>query len=168
MIILGLGSNLNNKIDYIKQSIDLIRSDVLSNVKLSPLYQSPALLPENAPKDWNIPFINMAIMGATSLSPQQLLSKIKKIEQVIGRKHRGIWGPREIDIDILAYHTDIVSSDSLQIPHLHLAKRSFALVPFADLAPDWIHPILHQSASALAQTLLAKEPSILHKLDFTL
>jgi 2-amino-4-hydroxy-6-hydroxymethyldihydropteridine diphosphokinase/dihydropteroate synthase len=79
----------------------------------------------------------MAVKLETALSPEQLLITIKSIEEKIGRKKRGVWAPREVDIDILAFEGVTLTSDSLNLPHHGLLGRDFALLPFADIAPDW-------------------------------
>ena len=165
MVILGLGSNLNNKESYLRQAIDLLSINVLSNIVLSPCYTSPALLPDNAPQDWDMPFLNMAIAGTTEFSPEALLSAIKQIEQTLGRQTRPVWAPREIDIDILAYDQLVLDTAQIQIPHKSLHLRPFAIFPLADIAPDWIHPVLHQTAKALAEILIPADHGATFRTD---
>ena len=149
MIVLGLGSNQGNRERFLQSAIAELKS-ILTNTKLSNIYESSALLPDNAPPEWNIKFLNMAITGECELSPQELLTKIKEIEIKLGRKYRGHWSPREIDIDILAYNNLIINEEALQIPHKFLAERDFAIIPFAEIYPDWIHPIIGKSALELS------------------
>jgi 2-amino-4-hydroxy-6-hydroxymethyldihydropteridine diphosphokinase len=82
----------------------------------------------------------MAVAGETNLTPKALLTEVKAVERALGRKPREHWSPREIDIDILAYGAEVINAPDLIIPHAHLLKRDFALVPFADIAPDWVYP----------------------------
>lgn len=63
------------------------------------------------------------------------------MELSLGRCAKGKWGPREIDIDILAMDDNIISSEHIRIPHPELFNRDFALLPFAELAPDWKNPV---------------------------
>lgn len=140
-VVLGLGTNLGNRISYLKQAIHLIKEQkILAEIKYSQIYESKALLPQNAPKSWNQSFLNMAIIGNCSYQPQILLTKIKSIEKQIGRIHRGFWSPREIDIDILIYDNLEINEDNLTIPHKHLLERPFVLLPINDLIPDWQYP----------------------------
>lgn len=157
MIILGLGSNLNNRIHYLKEAIDLIKKSILTSIVYSPCYMSAALLPEDAPTSWDLPFLNMAVAGKSSLPPDALLAAIKHIEKTVGRMPRSSWAPREIDIDILAYDDLVVDTPTLQIPHKGLTSRAFALFPLADITPDWIHPVLHQPAHALRDQLMQSD-----------
>jgi 2-amino-4-hydroxy-6-hydroxymethyldihydropteridine diphosphokinase/dihydropteroate synthase len=140
-IILALGSNIGNRLSYIIEAIQLIKNQhILTEINVSQIYESKALLTENAPKTWDKKFINLAISGFSQLTPYQLLSAIKKIEQDIGRTNRGIWSPREIDIDILLYGDLVIKSPNLTIPHQEFLNRDFAYLPANDLYPDWQHP----------------------------
>lgn len=151
MVILGLGSNIGDRLFHLREALRLIRQiPQLIVDEVSPLYVSDALLPHDAPSDWNQPYINLALRCQTSLSPYELLEKIKAIEILIGRTPDKPWGPRIIDIDLLAWDDFIRYDAKLHIPHEHLSKRPFALWPLADVAPLWIHPILKKTAEELA------------------
>jgi hypothetical protein len=141
MLVLGLGSNIGNRLEYLQSAINSLSESVLEITAISNVYESPALLKQGAPEDWNIPFFNIAISGQSKLAPQDLLKQIKLIEQKIGRKDRGVWAPREIDIDILAYNAFHVDEEKLKIPHAALCQRAFVLLPFADVAPHWQYPL---------------------------
>ena len=124
MIILGLGSNVGNRLTYLSKAIHILSKTVLAAVEVSPIYESSAVLQAGAPEDWNKPYLNMAVCGETHLSPTDLLKKLKMIEKEIGRKARGgVWAPREIDIDILAYGDKSIQTAELTIPHASLFKR---------------------------------------------
>ncbi len=140
-IILALGSNYGDRESYIKETILLIKKyKILTNIKISKIYQSPALLKNNSPKSWQKDFLNLAIMGETKLEPLQLLKKTKEVEQEIGRIDRGIWAPREIDIDILFYDQIVLAKANLTIPHKDFLNRDFALIPACDLLPNFLYP----------------------------
>lgn len=141
MIILGLGSNIGERLQYLEFAIKCLSESVLSITAISPIYESPALLKEGAPEEWRIDFLNMAVRGETKLSPQELLLEVKTIEQKIGRQDRGVWAPREIDIDILAYGSSCINQPNLTIPHAALCQRPFALLPFVDIAYEWVYPV---------------------------
>ncbi|MDB2414797.1 2-amino-4-hydroxy-6-hydroxymethyldihydropteridine diphosphokinase [Rickettsiales bacterium] len=140
MIILGLGSNVGDRIKYLEQAIQMLSENVLTAIQISPIYESDALLPTNSPESWDKTFLNLAITGETHLSADSLLHYIKRIEHSMGRKNTGVWSPREIDIDILAYGNSVINESSLIIPHKGLIERPFALFPLADLAPNWRYP----------------------------
>lgn len=140
LTVLGLGTNIGNRLDYLTQAVRQLSENVLHAIEVSPIYESRAVLPEGAPQSWDTPFLNMAVRGETDLSPQTLLQQVKYIEHKLGRQPRGEWGPREIDIDILVYEELSVNTGDLIIPHKHLCNREFALIPLADVAPNWRFP----------------------------
>jgi len=83
-------------------------------------------------------FVNLCLMVETALSPHALLERVQAVEQVLGRdRSKGEqWGPRPIDIDILAYDAITIDEPGLKLPHPHLLERAFVLVPLAEIAPD--------------------------------
>jgi len=144
-ILLGLGSNIGNKLSYLNQAINIINSrNLANNIQISPIYESKALLIENSPQSWNQNFFNLCICGTSHLGPHKLLKEIKKIEITIGRQDRGKWSPREIDIDILLYNNLEMNSDNLTIPHKHFLERDFTLLPANDLIPNYCYHIKGQ------------------------
>jgi 2-amino-4-hydroxy-6-hydroxymethyldihydropteridine diphosphokinase/dihydropteroate synthase len=156
-IVLGLGSSLGDRRNFLRRAIRALAYEgeepVLKNIRLSPLYESDALLPEGAPESWNVPYLNMAIAGETSLDSDRLLKSIKEIEARLGRQKRERWSPREIDIDILAWGPMAKREDHLKIPHLGLLDRPFALWPLADVLPDWEYPLAGPDQGRTAREL---------------
>lgn len=152
MVILGLGSNEENRLTHLRTAFKLIDHDpdMIVN-QVSSIYWSDALLPLHAPESWNKPYLNLALRCQTRLTPLELLFKLKKFEQLLGRKPQSEWGPRVIDIDILAWDDLIELTDQLHIPHENLTARPFALWPLADVAPHWNHPQLNKTAAELVQ-----------------
>jgi 2-amino-4-hydroxy-6-hydroxymethyldihydropteridine diphosphokinase/dihydropteroate synthase len=156
MIILGLGCNIGNRLNNLREALNHLRKlDNLKIIQVSPLYESDAMLPENAPDSWNQPFLNLAVSCQTSLAPEELFDRLQQIEHQLGRRAHERWSPRTIDIDILAWHDRIYQSNRLHIPHPGLLNRPFALWPLADLIPDWIYPALtSQNAGKPIQELI--------------
>jgi len=152
MIILGLGSNIGDRLGHLRKALALLKSTPTLNVQqVSPVYLSDALLPEHAPTSWNAPYLNLAIRCETDLAPLELLAQIKDIEKKAGRLPELDWGPRIIDIDILAWDDLIQYDEKLHIPHEELHQRPFALLPLADIAPFWMYPLPgpHQGKTAI-------------------
>jgi len=135
---------------HLRAAVALL-SRVLTDMRVSTVYRSPALLPEGAPAEWNIDYYNMAVAGKSSLSPQQLLAQVKAVEQSLGRVFRGVWGPREIDVDILAMDGLQLQSPELIIPHKGLLQRDFALLPLAEIVPEWNCPATGVNAAQLCK-----------------
>lgn len=154
MIIIGLGTNIGNRLQNLRLALHALRNMKGVNIhQVSPVYLSEAQLPEKAPDDWNQWFLNCALSCDTSLTPQELLTQLKKIEIDFGRDaERQTWSPRIIDIDILAWNDEIIAQPDLMIPHPRLVSRPFALWPLADLTPQWHHPQEQQTAEQLVES----------------
>ena len=135
LVHLGLGSNLGNRQDTLKQACVELESLPLLQFRVSPIYESEPLLKMPQPK-----YLNMVVCGLTKLSPLELLKKCQKIENRLGRVRNEHWGSRTIDIDILAYGEECIDAEILKIPHPDMEKRSFVLVPLLRLSPQWVHP----------------------------
>jgi 2-amino-4-hydroxy-6-hydroxymethyldihydropteridine diphosphokinase len=84
------------------------------------------------------PFVNACIEIETALAPQALLSVLKTIEQTFGRTRtmERRWGPRTLDLDLIAYDDVSLQTAELTLPHPRLFERAFVLVPLAEIAPD--------------------------------
>ena len=141
MVILGLGSNLGNRIGYIKQAINILSAkNILKNIVISPVYESEAITLEDALDEWkDCKYLNLVIKGETDYLPYDLLQELKDIEKAIGRKYRGRWAPREIDIDILIYDDIIIEDENLIIPHKLMTERIFVMKPLADIEPEYLY-----------------------------
>ncbi len=111
------------------------------DIRCSRIFESAALLPADATPEMNMPFLNMAVSARCELEPLALLEKLKQIETALGRQKRGFWGPREIDMDILAIDAVVLESDELNVPHKELLNRDFAIFPLMDVAPKWHYPV---------------------------
>ena len=148
-VYIGIGSNLGdrkgNTVEAMTRVSELPDTRI---VRASSLYESEPL---GDAKTW---FVNSAIEVETGLTTDQLLKKLKAIEEAMGRKRvKGKrWGSRIIDLDILFYDNEIVEKRNLKIPHPRLPERRFVLVPLSELAPQLIHPGLNQSVSELLAT----------------
>lgn len=143
LIVLGLGCNLGDRKENLRTALERVGSELLDNLRSSSVYPNKAMLPDNAPAEWNIDFYNIVATGYLkdpSMTPQQFLFKIKLIEADLGRKPSELWAPREMDIDILAWGDEIIESESLVIPHKGLTERDFTVIPLAEIASNWKHP----------------------------
>ena len=135
LVHLGLGSNLGNRQDPLKQACAELESLPMLQFRVSPIYESEPLLKMLQPK-----YFNMVVCGLTELSPLGLLKKCQQIENRLGRVRIEHWDSRTIDIDILAYGEECIDTEILKIPHPEMEKRSFVLVPLLDLSPELVHP----------------------------
>ena len=156
MLILGLGSNVGDRLAHLRGALRLIKTIPGLEVKqVSPVYLSDALLPENSPPEWDVPYLNAALRCESTQPPHDILKKLKAIEKILDRDLRSLrWSPRIIDIDILAWDDTIIQSETLTAPHSNLLERPFALWPLADVAPLWICPVgtlVGQTAAQLVE-----------------
>lgn len=147
---IGLGANLGRRKKNIASALGALESTrEIEIVAVSPLYETKA---EGGPEAQPA-FINGVARIRTSLSPERLLAVCQRIETLLGRTRDVHWGPRTIDLDLLAYGDVIASEPELTLPHPMMHERAFVMKPLADIAPDWIHPILQQSAESLLDSL---------------
>ncbi len=150
MIILSIGTNLGNKTLNINNAIAEINKICQITAISSPLTTEPwGFKSSNS-------FLNIAISIETNLTPLQLLDATQKIETLLGRTAKSSnlnYADRIIDIDIIAFNSQIINSELLTIPHPLAHKRDFVLIPIAEIAPQWIHPTLQLSASQLLANL---------------
>jgi|TARA_B110000977_G_scaffold200662_1_gene292023 2-amino-4-hydroxy-6-hydroxymethyldihydropteridine diphosphokinase len=138
----------------------------------SPLYGTPAF-PAGAGPD----FVNAAIRIPTGLPAQEVLAILHQIEAEAARTRTLRWGQRTLDLDLIALGNQVcpdlptythwhglapdlqaqTAPDQLILPHPRVQDRSFVLVPLADVAPDWVHPVLGQSVVQMRDARLADE-----------
>ncbi|MFH0789314.1 MAG: 2-amino-4-hydroxy-6-hydroxymethyldihydropteridine diphosphokinase [Pseudomonadota bacterium] len=98
-------------------------------------------------------FINGVILLETPLLPEVLLARLLEIEASLGRKRMVKWEPRIIDLDLLCVDQLIMKRPELTLPHPFLEKRRFVLEPMAEIAPDFVHPVLHKTIAVLRDEL---------------
>jgi 2-amino-4-hydroxy-6-hydroxymethyldihydropteridine diphosphokinase/dihydropteroate synthase len=134
-IYIGLGSNLGDRRRHLQRAVDALAREGIHVVAVSPTVESPALLLPGSPPEWNRPFLNAVVRCSTSLAPEAVLDSAKRIESSFGREAGARWAPRPIDVDILLFGREIISTPRLEIPHPGLTERAFALAPLAALAP---------------------------------
>ena len=146
---LGLGSNLDDKQNYINQAIKQI--SILNDVEI--IRTSSMIITAPYGKIDQPDFLNCVIKLETNLLPENLLKKCLYIENQLGRIRNEKWGPRTIDIDLLFYEDKIINSKELVLPHPELHKRNFVLTSLNELCPDLIHPILKKTIKEIFMEL---------------
>ena len=140
LLVLGIGTNLGNRRKILEETVSKLT--FMKDLKRSTIIETPALLLSNSPKEWDKPFLNMAVAGECDLDPEEILKRIKQIERLLGRKPKyEKWSPRIIDIDILLYGERQHTTYNLQIPHPELFKRDFALIPAREIAGELVRKV---------------------------
>lgn len=129
---LSLGSNLGDRAFNMRQAVeDLDSHPRITVVRQSSMYETEPVGVKDQPA-----FLNNAVQIRTGLTPNELLEVTKSIEDQMGRVRTFRWGPRVIDIDILAYNGMSIDSEELVIPHPKMLERAFVLAPLMEIAPD--------------------------------
>ena len=135
-VYLGLGSNLGDRRGYLESAIVQLQARGLIVRRISPVVETPALLPEAASTDWNLPYLNLALECETPpCTPERMCEWIDDIQVMLGRSDHDRWAPRTIDIDILLWGEARIDTPRLTIPHRDLHRRQFVLTPLVALQP---------------------------------
>lgn len=146
---IGIGSNVGNRLGYISKALGLIGElPDTELVAVSPLYDTAPIGKTDQPR-----FLNAVAEVRTGLEPRKLLHSLLAIEDVCGRFRSDVWGPRTLDLDIVAYDDVEMSTEALTLPHPRAAERAFVLVPLADVAPDLVIPGTGATVAELAAGL---------------
>ncbi|MEO0620138.1 MAG: 2-amino-4-hydroxy-6-hydroxymethyldihydropteridine diphosphokinase [Pseudomonadota bacterium] len=173
-VLIGLGANIpgrfGNPQEAIEEAFRRIAVLSLDPCRCSSIYASSPVGPPNQPV-----YMNAVCAIDTARGPSALLSALKRIERDAGRGGGRRWGPRPLDLDVLAYKGVVTgwprgtgvgdvrailkgqvaaARARLVLPHPQMHRRAFVLRPLADVAPGWRHPVLRRSAAAL----LANDP----------
>lgn len=144
MLYLLLGANLNDRAHTLHRVAELIGDRIGVILKRSGLYETAAWGVTDQPA-----YLNQVLAVETTLEPEVVLVQTQSIEQELGRVRQEKWGARVIDVDILYYDDLVWQSTSLTIPHPYLHQRRFTLVPLAEIAPEFVHPILGKTTVTL-------------------
>lgn len=135
MVFVGLGSNMGDRLANLAHARDTLQ-EKMRLVHASSIYETEPWGYLEQPA-----FLNQVTQMEAELSPLSLLNFLKKTETSLGRKVSFRYGPRLIDLDIVFYGQEIIQTKKLQIPHPRIQERAFVLVPLAEIAPDWVHPL---------------------------
>ena len=131
---LGLGGNIGDVKAALQQALRLLNTHPeIAVVKVSPLYKTPPWGVEDQP--W---FLNCCAQIETSLSPEELLEVCQDAERQGKRERTVRWGPRTIDVDIIAFDGVEQVEQRLTIPHPRATERDFVMIPLADIAPELV------------------------------
>ncbi len=150
---ISIGSNLGDKKGYCQRALEwlgLLPNTVVK--RISSYYLTEPV--EERGQPW---FINLVAMLETKLDCQSLFEWLKRGERVLGRFSTWPKGPRIIDMDLLLYDDCVLNTRRLVVPHPQLHKRSFVLVPLAEVAKRQRHPLFNKTIGCLLEELKFKE-----------
>jgi 2-amino-4-hydroxy-6-hydroxymethyldihydropteridine diphosphokinase len=152
MILIALGSNIDGPWgpprSTLRKAIRLLGTGGCRVIKASSLIRTSPFGNTAQPD-----FVNAVVKLATRMAPEALLAHLQQMERTAGRVRREKWGPRTLDLDILDYHGLIRGEPPPVLPHPGIQERSFVLVPIAEIAPRWRHPVLRKTAKELLAEL---------------
>lgn len=152
-VYLLLGSNLYKPPAQLSLAEQMIAAQIGNIINVSSVYRT-------AP--WGntdqADFFNRVLVAETTLNPAETLTGILQIEEEMGRIRTAKNAPRIIDIDILYFNDEVIHRPYLRVPHPEIQNRRFVLVPLNELAPGFIHPLLHKTTAEL----LASCPDVLN------
>jgi len=145
-VVLSLGSNLGDRLANLQAGIDLlVAGPGVAATAVSAVFEaSPVGGPEQPD------YLNAVLLAASSLPARQILHRCQAAETALGRVRTVRWGPRTLDVDIIACGSEISSGPELTLPHPRAHERAFVLVPWQDADPAACLPGCGQVADLLA------------------
>jgi len=174
--IIGLGANLStqesNLSEALQAGLEMLEAEGVEIQSVSRFYTTPCFPAGGGPD-----YVNAAALLRVEQTAADLLSHLHKVEKAMGRERLERWGQRTLDLDLLAFGDEIApdragflhwrdlpveqqstrAPEQLILPHPRLQDRAFVLVPMADVAPDWRHPVTQRSTRQMLADLDADE-----------
>mgnify|MGYP000340725160 CR=1 FL=1 len=161
-VAIALGSNyIHTPIRQLVNATTIL-GEHISEIAVGNFYETKPFGYKDQPN-----FYNTAIIGYTTLKPEELLGKAKEIEKLMGKQELLVNGPRVIDIDLIFFDDLIYTHNFLTIPHKDAHLRDFVLKPLADITPDWIHPTIGKSVQDILNELPKDNLFILKQVSYS-
>ena len=147
--IVGLGSNLKGAFvsseALLEAALGLFPAVGLAVLERSRWWRSTSWPDPGAPD-----YLNGLAIVETSQSPVETLAALHELEEMFGRIRRADNAPRTLDLDLIAHGRAVLQEGAIILPHPRAAERLFVMGPLAEIAPDWVHPVMGETATALA------------------
>ncbi len=139
-VFIGLGANIGDKKQNLATALQYLEQRIGPAQVVSSVYETAPWGETQQPS-----FYNQVVRLSTNLDPFQVLTQLLEIEKSIGRERREKWKERLIDLDLLFFDDYIIRTEMLTLPHPFLHLRNFVLAPLAEIAPDFVHPVLKET-----------------------
>lgn len=152
--VVALGSNIGDKQEFIRTAVEDFSDSQRDNIK--DLIMSDLIVTEPYGYTEQDKFLNGVMMFSTTFNPHELLKILQSLENNAGRKREIHWGPRTLDLDLIFYDNEIISTCDLTVPHPDMHNRDFVLQPLCQIAPWYMHPVFHKRADMLLEELKRK------------
>jgi 2-amino-4-hydroxy-6-hydroxymethyldihydropteridine diphosphokinase len=140
---IGLGSNLGDRLATIDAAVAQL-ADLGLVTQRSSIWETPPMYVSEQPA-----FLNGIVVLRSDLSPAELMTGLLRIEESLGRVRAERYGPRTIDLDIVAAGDTVLKSDFVEIPHPRLEERAFVVIPLIEVAGDWRNPATSHTLGSL-------------------
>lgn len=163
-VYLAFGSNMGDRRKYIEDAVEELRN--LEDCKVGKVSDILETEPYGGVAEGA--FFNGCLELRTLYTPEELLEKLHAIEAHGNRERKMRWGSRTIDLDILFYDDEVISTPELTIPHIDMANRLFVLEPLCEIAPYLWHPVLKRTVLQMKQELKGRKDIVLFDLDGTI
>jgi 2-amino-4-hydroxy-6-hydroxymethyldihydropteridine diphosphokinase len=151
-VAISLGSNLGDRRAHLALAVQEL-AGLLAHLQTSGVIETePQDVPEPQP-----PYLNMAAVGETDLAPGELIAALLRIERRGGRERRSPKAARTIDLDLVLYGDQVVTTPEVVVPHARFRERRFVLEPLAEIAADWADPVTRKTLRRLLDELDQKE-----------
>jgi 2-amino-4-hydroxy-6-hydroxymethyldihydropteridine diphosphokinase len=157
VILIGIGGNLESAQFGPPRDTLTAALAALKEKRIRILTRSGWYRTEPVPRSDQPWFVNAVVSLATELGAKDLLNALQATERQFGRVREEPNAPRILDLDILDYQGEVMDTTSLVLPHPRLHERRFVLIPIAEIAPDWRHPILELTAVQLLAQLSSEQ-----------
>jgi 2-amino-4-hydroxy-6-hydroxymethyldihydropteridine diphosphokinase len=148
---IALGANLGDRVATLRSAVAQL-GEIGRVVEASPVFETDPVGHLDQPA-----FLNAAVILETDLDPVTLLDTLLAIETRLGRERSFTNAPRTLDLDLLLADDATIATERLTLPHPRMHERAFVLVPLADIAADWRHPVLGRTVREMLAMLHSRD-----------